>query len=175
MSCFEFLVPGLRGLVHDWDVLEVGAGVQAPALAEHHVACTQKSEPFVSQGLSTNRLLQLHRWHPHCKCHFHPFSVVREIELSPTLLHVHPRHRLEFAVFAKCFELLNISTCFIVTASVVCIVQGSAAYHVSSWLTHTPQTLPWEIWWIVVQVAERGFVEGLPSGDQSESNGISTF
>lgn len=50
MSCFEFLVPGLRGLVHDWDVLEVGAGVQAPALAEHHVACTQKSEPFVSQG-----------------------------------------------------------------------------------------------------------------------------
>ena len=49
----------------------------------------------------------MHRLHPHCKCHFHPFSVVREIDLSLTLLHVHPQHRLEFAVFAKRLELLS--------------------------------------------------------------------
>ena len=34
--------------MHDWDVLEVGAGVQAPALAEHQAASAE--EPFVSQG-----------------------------------------------------------------------------------------------------------------------------
>lgn len=36
---------GLRGLVHDWDVLEVGAGVQAPALAEHHAPPPIMSHP----------------------------------------------------------------------------------------------------------------------------------